>query len=135
MERVDLADFLLIAEFHAGIDAHQLAGIDRVVQLAESALAAPFAGYGDFEAYPTLADKAAIYASRIARNHPLPDGNKRTAYDVMVEFIERNGCTFEHPTEGLMATAEMMERLAAQTVSEEEFRVWVAERVSGPSDC
>ena len=134
MERVDLADFLLIAEFHTGIDAHQLARIDRVVQLAESALAAPFAGYGDFEAYPTLADKAAIYASRIARNHPLPDGNKRTSYDVMLEFIERNGCTFEHPPEGLTATAEMMERLAAQTVSEEEFRVWVAERVRGPSD-
>ena len=134
MERVDLADFLLIAEFHTGIDAHQLARIDRVVQLAESALAAPFAGYGDFEAYPTLADKAAIYASRIARNHALPDGNKRTSYDVMLEFIERNGCTFEHPPEGLMATAEMMERLAAQTVSEEEFRVWVAERVRGPSD-
>ncbi len=134
MERIDLADFLLIAEFHTGINAHQLARIDRVVQLAESALAAPFAGYGDFEAYPTLADKAAIYASRIARNHPLPDGNKRTAYDVMVEFIERNGCNFEHPLEGLMATAEMMERLAAQMVSEEDFRVWVAERVRGPSD-
>jgi hypothetical protein len=31
-----------------------------------------------------------------------------------------------------MATAEMMERLAAETVSEEEFRAWVAERISSP---
>jgi death-on-curing protein len=79
MERINLADFLVIAELHTGIDAHQLARIDRVVQLAESALAAPFAGYGDHELYPGFADRAAIYASRIARNHPLPDGNKRTA--------------------------------------------------------
>ncbi len=132
MERVDLADFLLIAELHTGIDAHRLAHMDRVVQLAGSALGAPFAGYGDFEAYPTLADKAAVYASRIVRNHPLPDGNKRTAYDVMVDFIERNGATFTHPPEGLMATAEI-ERLAAETVGEAEFRAWVAERVGGSS--
>ena len=132
MERIDLADFLLIAESHTGIDAHQLARMDRVIQLAESALAAPFAGYGEFELYPDLADRAAIYASRIARNHPLPDGNKRTAYDVMVEFIERNGAVFEHPPEGLMATAEMIERLAAQTVTEDEFRAWVRDRMRGP---
>jgi hypothetical protein len=49
-----------------------------------------------------------------------------------VEFIERNGHTFEHPAGGLMETAEMIERLAAQLVSEEEFRSWFAERISGP---
>lgn len=130
--RIDLADFLVIAEFHTGIAAEQLARIDRVLQLAESALAAPFAGYGDVELHPTFAAKAAIYASRVLRYHPLPDGNKRTAYDVMVEFIERNGRTFEHPAGGLMETAEMIERLAAQLVSEEEFRSWLAERISGP---
>ena len=129
MYPVDLATFLVIAEIHSGIDASRLARMDRVVQLAGSALAAPFAGYGEVELYPSLADKAAIYASRIMRNHPLPDGNKRTAYDVMVEFIERNGRAFTHPSEGLMATAEMIERLAAQTVSEDEFRAWVAARI------
>jgi death-on-curing protein len=132
MERIDLADFLLIAEFHTGIRAQQLARMDRVVQLAESALAAPFAGYGEVELHPTFVGKAAIYASRVLRYHPLPDGNKRTAYDVMSEFIERNGYTFEHPAGGLMETAEMIERLAAQLVSEEEFRGWLDERISGP---
>jgi death-on-curing protein len=130
LERIDLADFLLIAELHTGIDAHQLARMHRVVQLAESALAAPFAGYGDYELHPTFAGKAAIYASRVVRNHPLPDGNKRAAYDVMVEFIERNGCAFEHGPGGLMETAEMIEKLAAELVSEEEFGVWLAGRIS-----
>ena len=130
MYPVDLATFLVIAEIHSGIGASRLARMDRVVQLAGSALAAPFAGYGEFERYPSLADKAAIYASRIMRNHPLPDGNKRTAYDVMVEFIERNGRTFSHPPEGLIATAEMIERLAAQTGTEDESRAWVGARIA-----
>jgi len=49
----------------------------------------------------------------------------------MVEFIERNGGSFRHPPGGLMATAEMIERLAAQSIGEADFRVWVAERTSG----
>jgi hypothetical protein len=72
MDPVDLATFSVIAELHSGIDASRLARMDRVVQLASSALAAPLAGYGEVELYPSLADKAAIYASRIMRNHPLP---------------------------------------------------------------
>ena len=78
MERIDLADFLLIAEFHTGINAHQLARIDRVVQLAESALAAPFAGYGDFEAYPTFADKAGDSAYRVREPRAVAVARQRT---------------------------------------------------------
>jgi death-on-curing protein len=130
VERIELGDFLLIAEIHSGIDAHQLARMPRVVVLAESALAAPFAGFGDVELFPALHEKAAVYASRVVRYHPLPDGNKRTAYDVMREFIERNGATFTHGAGGLMETAEAIERLAAQDLSETEFIAWVGERLA-----
>ncbi|MFI5037567.1 MAG: hypothetical protein ACHP93_03730, partial [Solirubrobacterales bacterium] len=75
MRRIELGDFLLIAEIHSGIDANRLARIPRVVSLAEAALAAPFAGFGDFEVFPTLHERAAIYCSRITTYHPLPDGN------------------------------------------------------------
>jgi hypothetical protein len=44
----------------------------------------------------------------------------------------RNGKAFEHPEGDLMATAEMIERRAAQTVSDDEFRTWVRERVRAP---
>ncbi len=54
MERIELGDVLLIAEIHTGIDAKRLARMDRVVALTQSALAAPFAGFGDVELYPTL---------------------------------------------------------------------------------
>jgi len=60
MQRIELGDYLIIAEAHTGIDAHQLARMPRVIQLASAALAALFAGFGDFEAYPTLGEKAAI---------------------------------------------------------------------------
>lgn len=74
MQRIELGDFLLIAEIHSRIDARQLARIPRVVSLAEAALAAPFAGFGDYEAFPALHEKAGVYCSRIATYHPLPDG-------------------------------------------------------------
>jgi death-on-curing protein len=89
-------------------------------------------GLGDLllRGFPGVHDKAAVHCSRILRYHPFPDGNKRVAYDVMIEFIERNGRTFAHPAGGLDETAETIENTAAGTVSEEEFRAWVADRVS-----
>ncbi len=117
MERIELVDFLLIAEIHTGIRAEQLARMDRVVQLGQAALAAPFAGFGDFEAYPDTAHKAGIYCSRIIRYHPLLDGNKRTGYDVMREFLERNGYELVHPVD-LLDTAKVIDELAASRITE-----------------
>jgi hypothetical protein len=37
------------------------------------------------ERYPTLLEKAAVL---LERNHPLPDGNKRTAFIVTGLFLE-----------------------------------------------
>lgn len=113
MQRIGLGDVLLIAEIHAGVDAKRLARMDRVVTLTQSALAAPFAGFGDVELYPTLESKAAIYCSRRVSYHPLPDGNKRTAYDVMIEFVERNARTWTHAAGGLDETAMDQSGVAA----------------------
>jgi len=132
MKRVELADALLIAEIHTGIDAKRLARMDRVVALMQAALAAPFGGYADVELFPTFKAKAAIYCARLVAYHPLPDGNKRTAYDVMIEFVERNGRIWTHPAHGLDETAEMLERLAGKPplLTEDDFRAWVAPRIS-----
>jgi death-on-curing protein len=130
VQRIDLGDFLIIASIHTGVDAHRLARMPRVVQLGSAALAAPFAGFGEVELFPSLHEKAAIYASRIIRYHPLPDGNKRTAYDVMIEFIERNGSVFTHGDGGLDETAEAIEMLAADQLTEARFVAWVEARTS-----
>lgn len=130
MRRIELGDFLIISESHCGIAAEELVRIPRVIHLAEAALAAPFAtGFGGRELFPAVHEKAAIYCSRIATYHPLPDGNKRTAYDVMREFLERNGVTFAHPSEGLGGTARAIEELTSRALHEREFMAWVAERI------
>jgi death-on-curing protein len=128
MRRIELGDFLLIAQAHTGIDAKQLARMPRVMSLGGAALAAPFAGFGDFEMFPSLHEKAAVYCSRIIRYHPLPDGNKRAGYDVMREFLDRNGAAFTHPPDGLYGTASAIERLAAGDLDERRFIEWVRAR-------
>ena len=122
-----IADFLLIAEAILDIDAERLA---EMVDLnsAESALAAPFAGFGDTDLYPNPAHKAAILCSRIVRNHPLIDGNKRVAYIAMRELLVRNGHEWIRPDDD--EAAEMVERLAARDISEEQFAAWVTEHVT-----
>ena len=70
LRRIELGDLLIIAEIHSGIDAHRLARIPHMIGLAEAALAAPFAGFGDYELFPALHEKAAVYCSRIATYHP-----------------------------------------------------------------
>ena len=126
---LDLADYLLIAEAVTGTGAEALAPAVKT-EVAESALAAPFAGFGDHEQYPEFADKAAILCSRLVRNHPLPDGNKRAAYVAMIEFIERHGRTWDS-SGGIDEVAGTIERLAARQLDEAEFRTWVRGRVSG----
>jgi death-on-curing protein len=125
MRRIELGDFLLIAEIDCSIDASQLARIPRVISLAEAALGAPFAGFGEHELFPAIHEKAAVYCARIATYHPLPDGNKRAAYDVMREFLDRNGVRFEHPPDGLDGTAQAIEDLAANVLAEKDFIAWM----------
>ena len=71
MQYLELEDYLLIAEAVLGLAAEQLA---RVVSLslAESALAAPKAGYGAIEFYPDPAVKAGILCARLIRITPRP---------------------------------------------------------------
>jgi death-on-curing protein len=60
------------------------------VNLADSAVHAPSASYGGEEFYPDFCDKAAVLLVRLVKNHPLIDGNKRTAWVILRIFIEIN---------------------------------------------
>ena len=95
-EYLELADGLLIAEAVLDSKAEVLALGERI-GLLESALHAPQATFGGVEAYPDLAVKAAVLCAHIAKNHALPDGNKRVAFLAMVEFLERNGHEWNPP--------------------------------------
>lgn len=127
MQALALSDFLLIAEAVIDIDAQRISRLPGIA-LAESALAAPNAGFGDVELYPELYRKAAILCSRIIRNHPLPDGNKRVGYVCMIEFIRRNGAGWA-PVASLRERAETIERLASGALTEDDFAAWVARQI------
>jgi len=93
------------------------------IGLADSALHAPSAGFGGAELYPDAIDKAAVLCVRLARNHPLPDGNKRVAYLALLEFLARNEIEWVPPS--VDATVATIERLAAGTISERELADWL----------
>ncbi|HYI98520.1 MAG TPA: Fic family protein [Thermoleophilaceae bacterium] len=127
MRRLDLADYLLIAEAILGITTDRLKRTAKL-GLVESALAAPFAGFGDHDLYPEPAGKAAVLCSRLIRNHPLPDGNKRVAFICMREFIARNGLTWRRPPDD--EAAAMVERLAGREIDEADFGAWLTSYMS-----
>jgi death-on-curing protein len=72
------------------------------------------------EVYPTILEKAAILLERLARNHPLPDGNKRTAFFVTGLFLEASGS----PLHGAQPDVDvpMVERIAAPFGRQEVVR-------------
>lgn len=125
---MDLADFLAIAQGVTGTSAHELSYNTRTVSGAESALAAPRGGYGDHEAYPSITDKAAILCSRICRDHPLMDGNKRTAFLCMLRFLGINGyeLSIGETLPAYDGVVHVIERVAAGEMSEPDFTRWVS---------
>jgi death on curing protein len=126
---LELADFLVIAEELLGIPAEVLARSARI-GLAQSALAAPAAEFGGHEFYLGLERKAAVLCSRIARNHALPDGNKRAAFLCLLEFVERHGKRWTESDQDPAETVGMIEGAAAGTVSEDELEQWITSRLT-----
>lgn len=80
-------------------------------------------GFGGVEFYPDVIDKAAVLCVRLARNHPLPDGNKRVAYLALAEFLARNQVEWAPPS--VEETVAMIERVAAGEISERELAAWL----------
>lgn len=128
MEKLSIEDLLLIAEAVLGVSAERLARAARL-GAAASALAAPFVAHDAGDRHRGLGDKAAILCSRLVRNHPLPDGNKRVALLAMLELVARNDGIWIPPLGGQKEIATTIERLAARELSEAAFTTWVRAHV------
>lgn len=125
MHRVALEDFLLFAEGVLDVPAEALHHAADV-GLAQSALAAPFAGVGDILFYEQPTIRAAVLCARIVANHPLPDGNKRTGLLCMLELLHRDGLRL---TASQTEIAGSVESLAAHEITEADFIKWVERHV------
>ena len=98
----------------------------RDLGMLESAVAQPRASFGGKSLYPSLADKATALAYSLVMNHPFADGNKRTGYGAMMQFLSRNGYTISGP---LAEHESAFLRLAAGELDREAFLVWVRDRI------
>jgi len=122
---LDLGDYCEIAAELLGASAEQIARLPRIA-LADSALAAPRASFGDQDAYPDLIEKAAVLVEHLARNHPLPDGNKRAAFLSVWLFLEVNGRPFAG--EDADSDVPMVEKIAAGEATPNEIIAWLEKR-------
>ena len=126
---LSLAEYLWLAEQVTGIDGAVLTKMARV-DLADSALHAPQAGFGDDDFYPDLIDKAAVLTTHLAWNHPLPDGNKRAAWACLVMFVELNGGRWDPDPPDVDGAEAAMLAVAAHEVDEPWFSNWLRERLA-----
>ena len=67
----------------------------RDMDLLQSALAMPSAGFGGEYAHSTLFEMAAAYLFHLVKNHPFVDGNKRVGAATALVFLSLNGWAIE----------------------------------------
>lgn len=124
-EYIELADYLAIAAEVTGLELETLTRVAKI-DLAESALHAPAAGFGETEFYPDFIEKAAVLVVRLAKNHPLPDGNKRAAWVALRLFIEINEWRWHH-TPSVDEAERAVLAIADGTWGQDEMVAWLRE--------
>src|SRR5437763_4971498 len=126
-----LEDYIDIAAYLLGADRAAVAALPRLA-LAESALHAPFASFGGTDAYPTLVEQAAVLLQHLAKNHPLPDANKRAAFLLTARFLDANGVGWGPPD--MEVDAGLVERVAAGDATHDDVVEWIRGRTRGKGD-
>ena len=81
------AEILIVAERHVG--DYQMLKEDQLRYLVE----AVGGKFGDIELFPTLFQKASVYAHHIITGHIFFDGNKRIGLTCALWFLVLNGCS------------------------------------------
>jgi death on curing protein len=125
---LSLAEYVWLAEQVTGVESAVLMKASRL-DLADSALHAPAAGFEDQDFYPDIVDKAAVLTCRLAWNHPLPDGNKRAAWASLVLFIDLNDGVWDPDPPNVDEAEAAMLAVAAHEVDEAWLADWLRTRV------
>ncbi len=129
---ISLGEYLWLSEQVTGVNASTLSYTARI-ELADSALHAPRAGYGGHEFYPDLLDKAAVLVCRLAWNHPLLDGNKRAAWATMAMFLDLNDVAWDPDPPQVDDAEAAMLAIAATQVDEAWVADWLRSRTRFPT--
>jgi death-on-curing protein len=127
-EYLELADYLAIAAEITGLDEQTITKVTKL-GLADSALHAPAAGFGEVEFYPDFVEKAAVLVTHLAKNHPLPDGNKRAAWVALRLFVEVNGWSWT-PTPSVDDAEQAVLAIASGDWDQDDMATWLRHYLS-----
>ena len=94
--------------------------------LLDSALSAPSQGFGDYEFYPTIAEKAVRLCFGLVKNHPFFDGNKRIGALALLTMLDLNHLRLRTDSSEL---TEVILNLASGMISYENLLKWVQDRI------
>ena len=118
-----LPDIDALIEFH-GESIESFGGApglrDRGALEASLARAQHILAYSDDD--PDAVDIACAVCASLCRNHPFVDGNKRIALIALGVILELNGAYLDAREQD---AADIMTRLAAGVLAEEELKAWV----------
>lgn len=92
--------------------------------LLDSALNAPFQGFGENDMFPSLQQKAARLGYGLIKNHAFIDGNKRIGVHAMLVFLALNGIELQYTQPEL---AQMGLCAADGSLSFEDLVKWVVD--------
>lgn len=74
------------------------------------------------DAYPSVFDKAAALFDSVVKNHPMFDGNKRTAWFAVSAFLRLNGFTLRSDADGAF---DFVLGVATKKLGLEEAAKWL----------
>lgn len=130
VEYLDLADYVAIAAEVTGLDLDVVMKVANL-DLADSALHAPAAGFGDEDFSHTSSTRLRCSSSGWRKNHPLPDGNKRAAWVSLRLFVELNRWSWE-PKPGIDDAERAVLAVASGEWDEIATAAWLRRHLRSP---
>lgn len=95
--------------------------------LLDSALNAPFQGFGDVDNFPSLQQKGARLGCGLICNHAFIDGNKRIGAHIMLLFLSLNGIELAYTQDEL---SNMVLDVASGKLQFEDMVKWIIKHQS-----
>ena len=124
----------IIARARSEFPQDRLFGIENGDKL-KSVVATIYQSFAGQDLYPTTEQKAANLLYLMVKDHPLVDGNKRSAAALFIEFLSRNNLLFSAdgtPIVSNNALAAMTLMVAMSNPQEKDLMVALVERLISP---
>ena len=125
----------IIARARSEFPQDRLFGIENGDKL-KSVVATIYQSFAGEDLYPTTEQKAANLLYLMVKDHPLVDGNKRSAAALFIEFLAQNNLLFSADGTPLVsnnALAAMTLMVAMSNPQEKDLMVALVERLISPA--